>query len=109
MPAPDTYSHETTVGSDGYKYQVVEHWGRLPDGWKFRMVSDVAVDSNDRVFFLQRRMEKPRHPTIADMDAPDRLKALDDMRPRPDSPVILVFDQQGRYLTSWDSPIITLP
>jgi DNA-binding beta-propeller fold protein YncE len=73
------------------------------------MVSDVALDSRGRVFALQRRMDKPRHPTIADMDAQDRWKALDEMRPTPDSPIILIFDQDGNFLSSWDSPIVTLP
>jgi DNA-binding beta-propeller fold protein YncE len=109
MPAPDTYSHDAIVGSGDYQYEVKEHWGQLPAGWRFRMVSDVAVDSKGRVFILQRRMDKPRHPTIADMDAEDRIKALDDMEPRRESPVIVVFDRDGNYVTSWDSPIITLP
>jgi DNA-binding beta-propeller fold protein YncE len=35
-------------------YEVVEGWGRLPDGWAFTQVAGVAIDSRDRVYVLCR-------------------------------------------------------
>ena len=33
------------VGSGDYKYEVIENWGALPDGWTFNEVAAVAVDA----------------------------------------------------------------
>ncbi len=33
-------------------YKVVEGWGKLPEGWTFKQVAGVAVDSKDRVLVL---------------------------------------------------------
>jgi len=41
-------------------YEVVEGWGRLPDGWTFTQVAGVAVDSRDTVYVLCRG----KHPII---------------------------------------------
>jgi len=53
-------------------YEVVEGWGRLPDGWTFTQVAGVAVDSRDRVYVLCRG----EHP-------------------------IIVFDADGEFVESW--------
>ena len=39
-----------TVGGGDYRYEVIEGWGKLPEGWTFREVAAVAVDNNDRVY-----------------------------------------------------------
>jgi len=41
-------------------YEVVEGWGRLPEGWTFTQVAGVSVDSRDRVYVLCRG----EHPII---------------------------------------------
>jgi len=53
-------------------YEVVEGWGRLPDGWTFTQVAGVAVDSRDRVYVLCRG----EHP-------------------------IIVFGADGEFVESW--------
>ncbi len=62
----------TILGSGEYRYEPVEGWGRLPEGWSLREVGAVAVDSQDRVYVFNRG----EHP-------------------------IVVFDRDGKFLTSW--------
>jgi DNA-binding beta-propeller fold protein YncE len=47
-------------------------WAKLPEGWSFLEVVDVAVDSKDQVYVFNRG----KHPVI-------------------------VFDREGRFLSSW--------
>ena len=51
---------------------MVENWAKLPDGWEFRDVAAVAVDSKDRIYVFNRG----QHPMI-------------------------VFDRDGNFLRSW--------
>jgi hypothetical protein len=60
------------LGSGEYRYRVVEDWARLPEGWQFKDVAGVAVDSKDRVYVFNRGT----HPMI-------------------------VFDGDGNFLRSW--------
>jgi peptidylglycine monooxygenase len=60
------------VGTGDFRYDVFRPWGVLPDGWSFGLISHVAVDSKDRVYFYQRK-----------------------------DPPILVFDAEGNFLTGW--------
>jgi hypothetical protein len=60
------------VGSGDFKYRVVENWAKLPDGWSFKEVAAVGVDSQDRVYAFNRG----EHP-------------------------IMVFDRDGNFLRSW--------
>ena len=67
----------TRIGSLGQwpgdmGYRVVEGWGKLPPGYRYQEVSDVAVDSKDNVFVFCRG----EHPVI-------------------------VFDRDGNFLRSW--------
>ena len=62
----------TIVGSGGYRYEVIENWGKLPDGWGFREVAAVAVDRKDNVYVFNRG----EHP-------------------------MMVFDRDGNFLRSW--------
>ena len=60
------------VGTGDFKYRVVENWAKLPDGWSFKEVAAVGVDSKDRVYAFNRG----EHP-------------------------IMVFDRDGNFLSSW--------
>jgi peptidylglycine monooxygenase len=62
------------VGTGDFVYDVVRPWGTLPEGWTLGLVSHVAVDSKDRVYFYQRK-----------------------------DPPVLVFDRDGRFLAGWGS------
>ena len=61
-----------TLGSGEYQYHVNENWAKLPEGWEFRDVAGVAVDSKDNVYVFNRG----EHP-------------------------MMVFDQEGNFLRSW--------
>ena len=61
-----------TLGSGEYQYHVNENWAKLPDGWEFRDVAGVGVDSKDNVYVFNRG----EHP-------------------------MMVFDQEGNFLRSW--------
>ncbi len=51
---------DTILGKDNYRYKVIDPWGKLPDGWAYRDVVGVAVDSKDLVYVFNRG----RHPVI---------------------------------------------
>ena len=61
-----------TVGSGQYTYDIEETFGRLPRSQSFGPVSDVAVDSQDRVYVFQRQ-----------------------------DPAIVILDREGNYLDGW--------
>ena len=60
------------LGSGEHRYRVMENWAKLPDGWEFKDVGAVAVDSKDRVYVFNRG----EHP-------------------------MMVFDREGNFLRSW--------
>src|SRR5262245_23317220 len=66
-----------TFGSGKYTYEVVEGWGKLPQGWKWGWIPAVACDSQDRVFVYSRS----EHPLV-------------------------VFDREGNFLASWGEDVI---
>ncbi|MGH8765155.1 MAG: hypothetical protein ACRET8_05515 [Burkholderiales bacterium] len=37
------------LGSGEHRYRVLENWAKLPEGWEFNDVAEVAVDSKDQV------------------------------------------------------------
>ena len=59
-------------GTGKYTYELVEEWAKLPEGWSFRDVPGLAIDSQDRVYVFSRS----DHP-------------------------VTVFDRDGNLLTSW--------
>ena len=61
-----------TYGAGKYTYELVDGWAKLPEGWSFLDVGGVAVDSQDRVYVLNRS----DHP-------------------------VMVFDREGNLLDSW--------
>jgi DNA-binding beta-propeller fold protein YncE len=67
QPAPNL-----VVGTGDYCYDIVRPFGTLPPDMTFGVISHVAVDSRDRVYFYQRK-----------------------------DPPILVFDSQGHFLDAW--------
>src|SRR5262245_60241996 len=60
------------VGSGDYRYRVNPDWAKLPDGWSFKEVGGVGVDSHDNVYVFNRGV----HP-------------------------MMVFDREGNFLRSW--------
>ena len=35
------------IGEGEHRYEVIENWGKLPDGWRYGEVAAVGVDSKD--------------------------------------------------------------
>ena len=60
------------VGTGAWVYDVIRPWGVVPSGQSLGLISHVAVDSRDRVYFYQRK-----------------------------DPPILVFDADGNLLAAW--------
>src|SRR5882724_7326338 len=60
------------VGTGQFKYRVSADWAKLPEGWSFKEVGGVGVDSADNVYVFNRG----EHPMI-------------------------VFDRLGNFLRSW--------
>ena len=69
-----------TLGSNGFVYRELEDWARLPDGWNFSEVPDVAVDAQDRVYVFNRG-ERP----------------------------MIVFEADGTFVASWGEELFTRP
>jgi DNA-binding beta-propeller fold protein YncE len=65
------------VGAGVCRYEALEHWERLPEGWTFVEVAGVATDSQDRVYVFNRG-------------------------PHP----VIVFDRDGNYLSTWGEGLI---
>lgn len=68
------------MGGGRFTYEVRTDWAKLPEGWSFLEVVDVAVDGKDRVYVFSRG----KHPLI-------------------------VFDREGNYLRSWGEGIFQRP
>lgn len=68
------------VGTGKYTYKHIQDFPKLPVGESFGMVSAVATDSQDRLYVFQRK-----------------------------NPPVLVFDRDGKYLSSWGVGAITHP
>ena len=67
-------------GSGEFVYEIVPEWAKLPEGWSFLEVSDVAVDSKDRVYVFNRG----DHP-------------------------MMIFDRDGSFLGSWGEGLFKRP
>ena len=70
----------TALGSGSFVFEVDEDWGKLPEGWSYREVADVGVDSKDRVYVFNRSQ-------------------------RP----VIVFDREGNFLDSWGEGLFVFP
>jgi NHL repeat len=71
-------SGSMTLGTGDYRYEVIQDWGHLPDGWSLQDVAAVAVDHKDQVYVFNRGA----HPMI-------------------------VFDREGNFLRSWGEGVFT--
>ena len=69
-----------SVGTGKYTYDLTTDWAKLPAGESFGVVSAVATDSQDRVYVFHRT-----------------------------EPPVLVFDRDGRFLSSWGQGVISDP
>ena len=67
-----------TYGTGDFRFEYVEDWAKLPDGWRFLECPGVAVGSQDNVYVLTRG----EHP-------------------------IIVFDREGRFLRSFGEGLFT--
>ena len=70
----------TIVGAGKYTYRLVQDWARAPDGQALGPVSAVATDSQDRVYASQLQ-----------------------------DPLVMVFDREGNYLSSWGLGVVVDP
>ena len=70
----------TILGDGDYRYEEIDDWAQLPDGWSFKEVADVAVDEDDRVYVFNRS----DHP-------------------------MMVFERDGTFVTSWGEELFTRP
>ncbi len=70
----------TRLGSGDYVYDELSDWAKLPQGWTFKEVVDVVVDSQDRVYVFNRG----EHP-------------------------MMVFQRDGSFVTAWGEGIFTRP
>ena len=70
----------TRLGSGDYVYEESADWAKLPEGWTFKEVADVVVDSRDRVYVFSRG----EHP-------------------------VTVFERDGSFVTSWGEGLFTRP
>jgi DNA-binding beta-propeller fold protein YncE len=67
----------TVVGQGDYRYELVDDWYHLPEGWKLAQTA-IAVDSLDRVYLFNRS----EHPMI-------------------------VLDSEGDFVASWGEDVLT--
>ena len=68
------------VSNGGFTYEVDFDWAKLPEGWSFHEIADIAVDSRDRVYVFTRG----EHPLI-------------------------VLDREGNFLYSWGEGMFVRP
>ena len=74
----------TAHGVQMPEFQLAPGWPTIPNGWTLGQVSDVAVDSQDHIWILQRpRTVKPGVST---------------------GPPVMIFDQDGKYIRGWGGP-----
>ncbi len=68
------------LGSGDYVYDELSDWAKLPQGWTFKEVVDVVVDSQDRVYVFNRG----DHP-------------------------MMIFERDGSFVASWGEGTFTRP
>ncbi|MBP1719650.1 MAG: repeat family protein, partial [Deltaproteobacteria bacterium] len=68
------------MGSGRFAYEVLVDWAKLPEGWSFLEVVDMAVDEKDRVYIFSRR----EHP-------------------------VTIFDSEGNLLNAWGEGLFQRP
>ena len=78
-PAARTHK-PVIVGEGDYRYELIDNWAKLPDGYRFREVGGVGVDRDDNVYVFNRG----DHP-------------------------VMVFDREGNFLRSWGEGVFARP
>ncbi|HEY4202850.1 MAG TPA: peptidyl-alpha-hydroxyglycine alpha-amidating lyase family protein [Devosiaceae bacterium] len=68
------------LGTGDYRYEFVNNWGIVPEGWRLGEVGGIGIDDSDRVYVFNRG----EHP-------------------------MMVFDRDGNFLTSWGEGIFLRP
>src|SRR3954447_11324210 len=68
------------TGVNGYSYELIRDFLKLPNGERFGLVSRVATDSKDRVYVFQRK-----------------------------DPPVVVFESDGTFLGTWGAAEVTDP
>jgi DNA-binding beta-propeller fold protein YncE len=68
------------TGVNGYSYELIRDFLKLPNGERFGLVSRVATDSKDRVYVFQRK-----------------------------DPPVVVFESDGTFLGTWGAGEVTDP
>lgn len=66
------------VGEGSLRYEVVENWLKVPEGWEHKDVAGIATDSQDRVYLFTRS----EHPVV-------------------------VYSPDGDFLSTWGEDIFT--
>ena len=109
----------TVYGSGDYRYQVVPHWGRGPQGVPaFGLVSMVSCDDQDRVYVFQREPDPSMLVFTPDGTLVDRWGQGDFKHPHgnwmaPDQTLYLTdrdrhtvtqWTREGRLLRTWGTP-----
>jgi DNA-binding beta-propeller fold protein YncE len=69
------------LGTGEHSYRFVNNWARLPMWWKFKNCTDVAVDSQDKVFVFDRGGAHP----------------------------VIVLDTKGNFLSAWGEGLFRTP
>jgi len=68
------------VKSGPFTFRVDTNWAKLPQGWEFVDIADLAVDSNDRVTIYSRSEHS-----------------------------VMVFDRDGNFLSTWEEGAFVRP
>ena len=68
------------VGQGEHRYELVEDWEQIPEGWRHGDVAGVATDAQDRVYVFNRS----EHP-------------------------LMIYEPDGRFIKSWGEGIFTRP
>ena len=68
------------VGTGEYTYELIEDFAKLPEGQSFGLISRVTSDAENRVYVFQRK-----------------------------DPAVLIFDRNGKFLSSWGEGVFSSP
>ena len=72
---PEEPKSPVRIGSGAHTYELVESWGKLPEGMKYGFGCGIAVDSKDRIYVTSRSID----------------------------PCVAIFDRHGKLLETWSN------
>lgn len=64
---------QMTFGEGAFRYELVDGWAKIPEGWSFTDASGLFIDASDRIYVAGRDKAHP----------------------------VIVFDRDGNVLTTW--------